>query len=154
MYVDKIGELSLISKISIDSYTSRRNPSWIRRHTVLSSLTVSHLSHAKTDQGILDVHWALQTVLQMATITKARSGKLQRSTFRDLNFAAPASMLQLFLLFLDLPSTGLEYIAFEDVDPWFLEEVTCSTVMSPEERHSRRVLLELHLTYGARIRYQ
>ena len=44
--------LSLISKISVNSYTSRRNPSWIQRHAVLSSLTLP----CKTNQGILDGH--------------------------------------------------------------------------------------------------
>jgi hypothetical protein len=125
---------SHITSMILDGHTFRGNPNWLRQHTNLESLTISHLSHGITNTADLDVQGALGAVFTIATPQLWNgSSNLKYLKFRDINFAPSESMCGSFSIFLDLPShINLKCISFEDVDPWFLEDLTRS------KRESRR----------------
>jgi hypothetical protein len=117
-----------ITSMVIDGYTFRKNIAWLRRHTTLQLLTISHLSHVGTYNalGIVDIHWALETLCSMVTTKPpGELSRLKYLRFRDINFAPRNSLYQEFSFFMrHLINTDLHYISFENVDPWFLEDLT------------------------------
>ncbi|KIM42167.1 hypothetical protein M413DRAFT_26975 [Hebeloma cylindrosporum] len=89
---------SHITSMILDGYTFRRNTAWLRSHTMLKSLTISHLSHISTDdaRGILDVFCALDAVYSLTRV------KLTHLKFRDINPTPCGSMLHAFAMFMRL----------------------------------------------------
>jgi hypothetical protein len=138
----------------LDGTTFRRNTTWLRRQTQLTSLTISHLSHGATNSTDLDVRRALDTVLSMVTPDFLGSGRnLQSLKFRDIKFSSSDSMRQAFSIFMRVPNhTNIQYLSFEDVDPWFLEGLTRSIFLNPDRDVVNPACLELHLTCGATSR--
>jgi hypothetical protein len=63
-------------------------------------------------------------------------------------------MLQAFAIikFLDLQSTALKHLVFEDVDSWFLEDITRTIVLNPNKRPYSPTVQYLHLTCDSPLR--
>ena len=142
---------SNITSMILDGGTFRRNPNWLRQHTTLESLTISHLSHGATNTTDLDVQAALGAVFTVAT-PQLWNGS-SNLKYRDINFAPSESMCGTFFIFLDLPShINLKYISFEDVDPWFLEDLTQTMFLNVNRDVADPTPMELHLTCGASSR--
>ena len=143
-----------IKSMILDGGTFRRNTTWLRRQTELKSLTISHLSHGASNSANLDVRQALDTVLSMATPNFLRLGcNLKSLKFRDVNFSSCDSMCQAFSIFMRVPNNiSIQYLSFEDVDPWFLEGLTRSIFLNPDRDVGNPACLELHLTCGATSR--
>ena len=138
----------------LDRGTFRRNSNWLRQHTALESLTISHLSNGATNTADLDVQAALGAVFTIATPQLWNgSSNLKYFKFRDINFAPSESMCRSFSVFLDLPShINLKYISFEDVDPWFLEDLTQTMFLNVNRDVADLTTMELHLTCDASSR--
>ena len=145
---------SHITSMVLDGGTFRRNPIWLRRHTKLQSLTISHLSHGATNPADLDIQRALGAVLFMATPQVWRGpSNLKYLKFRDIDFAPRDSMCRVFSIFSRLPShIQLQCIAFEHVDPGFLEDLTRHLCLNANRDLVHPTPMELHLTCGASSR--
>jgi hypothetical protein len=112
----------------LDGGTFRRNSIWLRRRMKLTSLTISpsRLPHGATNPADLDVQRALEIVSSMETFQPLR-GHFQR-----------------------LPSyIPLQYLSFEEVNPWFLEDLTQSMLLNANHHLAYLAPTELHLTCGA-----
>ena len=51
----------------LNGYTFMKDQPWLQDHKMLMSLSVSQHSNI-SKPGILDINWALQTVIQMTTL--------------------------------------------------------------------------------------
>jgi len=145
-----------IALMALDLYTFRRNIAWLRRHTTLQSLTISHLSHVGTYNalGIPEIRLVLEALCSMVTTKPpGELSCLKYLRFRDINFAPSNVLCQAFTLFMrDLINTNLQYLSFEDVDPRFLEDLTQSIFLNRRDDLDYPAPMELHLMCGASSR--
>jgi hypothetical protein len=145
---------SRITSMILDGGTFRKNTKWLRQHTNLESLTISHISQGATNSADRDVQRALEVVLSIATTQPWSSPSgLKCLKFRDINFAPCYSMCKAFSIFMHAPcNISFQHISFEDVDPYFLEQLTRSLLQDANRDLTDPPSPELHLTCGASSR--
>jgi len=62
-------------------------------------------------------------------------------------------MCEAFSIFMRVPNDiSVQYLSFEDVDPWFLEGLTRSIFLNPDRDVGNPACWELHLICGATSR--
>ena len=143
-----------VKSMILDGGTFRRNSTWLGRQRQLKSLTISHLSYGATKSANLGVLRALDIVLSMVNRNFLGFGcNLKSLKFRNIRFSSCDSMCQAFSIFMRFPNnTGIQFLSFEDVDPWFLEGLTRYVFLNPDRDVVNPACLELRLTCGATSR--